>query len=137
MRENDGDLHWVFSDHHGTGEMAVDAVWGEVVQRRMTVFGENREAAGEWPGERGFVDGTVDESTGLTQLGARAYDAALGRFISVDPLMDLADAQKMNGYLYSNNNPASLTDPSGLDWHPARGYAPLPDYGSKPSWHPA
>ncbi|WP_150254385.1 RHS repeat-associated core domain-containing protein [Nocardiopsis deserti] len=114
MRENDGDLHWVFSDHHGTGEMAVDAVWGEVVQRRMTVFGENREAAGDWPGERGFVDGTVDESTGLTQLGARAYDAALGRFVSVDPLLNLADAQSMNGYAYANNSPATYWDGNGL-----------------------
>ncbi|WP_150254387.1 RHS repeat domain-containing protein [Nocardiopsis deserti] len=114
VRENDGDLHWVFSDHHGTGEMAVDAVWGEVVQRRMTVFGENREAAGDWPGERGFVDGTVDESTGLTQLGARAYDAALGRFVSVDPLLNLADAQSMNGYAYANNSPATYWDGNGL-----------------------
>ncbi|MEU4284930.1 RHS repeat-associated core domain-containing protein [Nocardiopsis dassonvillei] len=116
VRENDGDLHWVFSDHHGTGEVAVDAIWGEVVQRRMTVFGENREAAGEWPGERGFVDGTVDESTGLTQLGARAYDAALGRFISVDPLMNLVDAQTMNGYAYANNSPTTYWDGSGLSY---------------------
>ncbi|MFE6451465.1 RHS repeat-associated core domain-containing protein [Nocardiopsis dassonvillei] len=116
MRENDGDLHWVFSDHHGTGEMAVDAIWGEVVQRRMTVFGENREAAGEWPGERGFVDGTVDESTGLTQLGARAYNAALGRFISVDPLTNLVDAQTMNGYAYANNSPTTYWDGSGLSY---------------------
>ncbi|PDP87803.1 hypothetical protein CQJ94_09750 [Glycomyces fuscus] len=39
VRKNDGGLYWAFSDPHGAGEMAVDAVWGDVVQRRMTVFG--------------------------------------------------------------------------------------------------
>ncbi|WP_230480237.1 RHS repeat-associated core domain-containing protein [Nocardiopsis kunsanensis] len=137
MRENDGSLSWSFSDQHNTGQIAVDAHGGEVVQRWMTVFGQDRGTEGVWPGERGFVDGTVDESTGLTQLGERAYDADLGRFVSVDPLMDLADAQTMNGYAYSNNSPATFGDPTGLSWHPARGHAPMPDYGSLPSPHPA
>jgi hypothetical protein len=38
----------------------------------------------------------------------------LGRFISVDPIMNLADPQQMHGYAYSNNNPTTLSDPSGL-----------------------
>ncbi len=114
VRENDGDLHWIFSDHHRTGYLAVDAVWGDVAQRRMTAFGQERSSTGVWPGERGFVDGMIDTSTGLTQLGVRSYDADLGRFISVDPLMDLLDAQTMNGYTYANNNPSSFSDPSGL-----------------------
>lgn len=116
IREHDNSLHWVFSDHHGTGQLTVNARNGEVAQRRMTVFGESRGAAGVWPGERGFVDGTVDASTGLTQLGARAYDAALGRFISVDPLMNLTDAQTLNGYAYANNSPATYWDGTGLSY---------------------
>ncbi|MFL1434767.1 RHS repeat-associated core domain-containing protein [Nocardiopsis protaetiae] len=116
IRENDNSLHWVFSDHHGTGQLTVNAMTGEVVQRRMTVFGESRGSTGEWPGERGFVNGMVDASTGLTQLGARAYDAALGRFISVDPLMNLTDAQTLNGYAYANNSPATYWDGTGLSY---------------------
>ncbi|GAA1082789.1 RHS repeat-associated core domain-containing protein [Nocardiopsis metallicus] len=107
VRENDGRLHWITSDHHGTGEMSIAATGDEVTQRRMTVFGQDRGTTGTWPGERGFVDGMIDASTGLTQLGARSYDADLGRFISVDPLMDLVDAQSMNGYAYANNSPAT------------------------------
>ncbi|GAA1459222.1 RHS repeat-associated core domain-containing protein [Nocardiopsis exhalans] len=114
VRENDGRLHWITSDHHGTGEMTIAAIGDEVVQRRMTVFGQDRGTTGTWPGERGFVDGMIDASTGLTQLGARAYEADLGRFISVDPLMDLVDAQSMNGYAYANNSPATYWDGSGL-----------------------
>ncbi|MFJ6769917.1 polymorphic toxin-type HINT domain-containing protein, partial [Kitasatospora sp. NPDC091257] len=67
-----------------------------------------------WPTERGFVGGTNDATTGLTHLGARDYDPANGRFISVDPVLDLTDPQQINGYAYSNNNPVNLSDPSGL-----------------------
>ena len=114
VRENDGTLTWVFSDHHGTGQILVDAVWGDYIQRRMTVFGESRGTTAAWRGERGFVNGTIDESTGLTQLGARSYDAELGSFISVDPLIDTSDTQQMQGYAYAKNNPTTYSDADGL-----------------------
>ncbi|MGW5877020.1 RHS repeat-associated core domain-containing protein [Nocardiopsis terrae] len=132
VRENDGSLHWTMPDHHGTGQMSVAAVGDEVTQRRMTAFGQERGTTGTWPGERGFVDGMIDASTGLTQLGARSYDADLGRFISVDPVMDLADAQQMHGYAYANNNPTSFTDPDGLLLVGSPGGKPAP---AQMSWH--
>ncbi|GAA2000176.1 hypothetical protein GCM10009799_29350 [Nocardiopsis rhodophaea] len=114
VRENDQKLSWLFSDHQGTGQITVDANSGAFVQRRFTVFGEERSISGEWPGQKGFVGGTVDDSTGLTQLGARAYDATIGRFISVDPLLDGSSPQQMHGYAYANNSPATQSDASGL-----------------------
>ncbi|MEU4821255.1 RHS repeat-associated core domain-containing protein [Actinomadura sp. NPDC023710] len=54
---------------------------------------------------QGLFGGTND-TTGLTHLGARVYEPATGRFISVDPLLDPADPQQLNGYSYANNNPA-------------------------------
>lgn len=114
VRENDGTLHWLFSDHNGTPEIAVDAEWGTVQQRRFTAFGQARSSTEAWPGQKGYVGGTVDEDIGLTQLGARSYDAELGRFVSVDPLMDPGDAQMMQGYSYANNSPVTLNDASGL-----------------------
>lgn len=69
---------------------------------------------GEGLGEDGgYIDGTQDP-TGLTHLGAREYDPTLGRFISVDPIMDLTDPTQWHGYTYANNNPVTLSDPSGL-----------------------
>ena len=50
----------------------------------------------------------------LTHLGAREYDPNTGRFISVDPLMDLSDPQQMHGYAYANNNPVTFNDATGL-----------------------
>lgn len=105
---------FIASDPHGTGQVSISA-GGAMVKRRHTPFGGSRDpAAVPWPGERGFVDGTMDASTGLTHLGAREYDPATGRFISVDPIIDSADPQQMNGYAYANNNPTSMSDPDGL-----------------------
>ena len=116
VRENGGTLVWMFSDHYGTGQISVDANGGNTVQRRMTAFGEDRGTTATWHGQRGFVDGTIDEGIGLTQLGARSYDASLGRFLSVDPLVDQADSQQMHGYSYARNSPVTYTDADGL--HP-------------------
>ena len=73
-----------------------------------------RTAAASWPGERGFIGGTVDAVTGLTHLGAREYDPASGRFLSPDPVIDFADPQQSNAYTYGRNNPLSFPDPTGL-----------------------
>ncbi|MFI9628750.1 RHS repeat-associated core domain-containing protein [Streptomyces sp. NPDC052042] len=116
IRADDGTHSFVIADHHGTGELAVQGEDLVLTQRRTLPFGAIRgQTPVSWPGTRGFVGGTDDtESTGLTHLGAREYDPELGRFISVDRLMDLADPQQMNGYTYSNNNPVTHSDPTGL-----------------------
>ncbi|MEO3974993.1 RHS repeat-associated core domain-containing protein [Streptomyces sp. CAU 1734] len=109
-------VSFVSSDHHGTGDLAVDSTTGAVTKRRFDPYGNSRDAgpAAAWPGTKGFVGGTMDESTSLTHLGAREYDPSLGKFISVDPIIDYANAQQMNGYSYGNNSPVTYSDPSGL-----------------------
>ncbi len=112
-----GKLSYVFSDHHNTGTTAVDAATQMVNRRKLTIFGAQRGAAATaWPGDRGFIGGTKDNSTGLTHLGAREYDPATARFISVDPLMDVSDPQQLHGYSYGNNNPLLYSDPDGKWW---------------------
>ncbi|MDG4832662.1 polymorphic toxin-type HINT domain-containing protein [Solwaraspora sp. WMMD1047] len=105
------------ADHHGTGQAGVNGSTGQVTHRRMAPFGTPRGSqpgVGQWLGEKGFVGGTQDASTGLTSLGAREYDPQTGRFISVDPIIDVNDPQQMHGYAYANNSPMSFTDPDGL-----------------------
>nr|BFE51098.1 hypothetical protein GCM10017745_45250 [Saccharothrix mutabilis subsp. capreolus] len=110
-------LTWLAADHHGTAETSIDADTAAVEHRLHLPFGGERgQAPGRWVGERGFVGGTKDASTGLTHLGAREYDPDIGRFLSVDPLIDDKDPQQMHGYLYGNNNPLSFSDPDGLLW---------------------
>ncbi|RBM10981.1 polymorphic toxin-type HINT domain-containing protein [Streptomyces sp. PT12] len=114
VRENDGTVHLQIADHHGTAYLSVDTSTQALTQRRSTPFGAPRgEQPTAWPDERTFVGGTQDP-TGLIHLGARLYDADAGRFISADPILDLTDPQQINGYAYAHNNPATLSDPSGL-----------------------
>ncbi|MEV1286102.1 polymorphic toxin-type HINT domain-containing protein [Micromonospora sp. NPDC049679] len=109
-------LHYVASDHHGTGQATVSET-GAIIHRRSTPFGEARgtqPTAAQWPSEKGFVNGNQDSTTGLVNIGAREYDTITGRFISVDPIIDINDPQQMHGYAYANNNPISFSDPDGL-----------------------
>ncbi|WP_344126473.1 RHS repeat-associated core domain-containing protein [Luedemannella flava] len=107
-------LTWLNSDHQGTSQVAIRQSDQQVTTRRQVPYGASRGAAVTWPNTRGFVGG-VNDNTGLVHLGAREYDQATGRFISVDPAMDLADPQHWNGYSYANNSPITLSDPSGLE----------------------
>ncbi len=114
VRTDDNRVSFQVTDHHKTGTLDIDASGAVVDQRRTTPFGGIRGTApADWAGTRGFVGGTMDP-TGLTHLGAREYDPDTGRFISVDPVLVSGDVQSLNGYAYSNNNPVTLSDPSGL-----------------------
>ncbi|MFG2055214.1 RHS repeat-associated core domain-containing protein [Micromonospora sp. NPDC048930] len=110
---NGSGLSWLFDDHQGTQSVAVDALRQTVTVRRQTPYGVPRGTQPAWVNKKGFVGGDID-SYGLTHIGAREYDAQLGRFISVDPVQDAADPQQWNAYAYSNNNPITFSDPTGL-----------------------
>nr|WP_312846091.1 RHS repeat-associated core domain-containing protein [Streptomyces sp. WAC05374] len=91
-----------------------------VTRRKSTIFGAPRGSQpANWTGKKGFVGGTNDTETALTHIGAREYDPTIGRFISVDPIMDLTDSQQLHGYTYANNSPVTYSDPTGL----------MPDHG--------
>ncbi|MFG3700641.1 RHS repeat-associated core domain-containing protein [Micromonospora sp. NPDC047620] len=115
VRTSDGRVTFQFADHHGTNTLSFDPVTAATTARKSMPYGGPRGAQpSSWAGEKGFVGGTLDSSTGLTHLGAREYDPMVGRFISVDPIMDLTNPQQMHGYSYSNANPVTFSDPTGL-----------------------
>ncbi|XVQ11525.1 RHS repeat-associated core domain-containing protein [Spirillospora sp. CA-255316] len=134
MRTPDGVTH-LADDHQGTAQIAVNATDQTITTRRHTTYGAVRglDDKSTWPNDKGFVGGTNDP-TGLTHLGARQYDPDTGRFISVDPLMDPADPQQMNGYTYANNNPVTNSDPDGLMACPSSDWCEnvTPPIGAKP-----
>ncbi|MEU4066519.1 DUF3990 domain-containing protein [Streptomyces wedmorensis] len=107
-------LSALIADMHNTASFAVALAPGmTTTQRRLTPYGVPRGAApANWPGTRGFVGGTTD-GTGLTHLGAREYDPLLGRFLSVDPIIDMMDPLQMQGYNYGYNNPLAFMDADG------------------------
>ncbi|MEO3797383.1 polymorphic toxin-type HINT domain-containing protein [Nonomuraea sp. B10E15] len=116
VQQDDGSVTFTIADHLGTGQIAIEAATQKLTQRRMLPFGGPRGAQiTGWPGTRGFVGGIDDtQTTGLTHLGAREYDPSTGRFISVDPILDVQNPQQYQGYAYSGNNPITFSDPTGL-----------------------
>ncbi len=101
---------------HGTAEFAFSSSTRTVTRRYTDPYGRSRGTTpNTWAGDHGYLDKPTD-TTGLTAIGARYYDPDAGRFISVDPLMDLTDPQQWHGYAYANNNPITYSDPTGLMW---------------------
>ncbi|MGW7487562.1 RHS repeat domain-containing protein [Streptomyces sp. NPDC054786] len=113
---DDGTYTITLADPLGTGQLAIKTADQSLTQRRSLPFGGPRGTKPtNWPGTKGYVGGTDDTAdTGLTHLGAREYDPETGRFLSVDPVMDLADSESANGYTYAGSNPVTDSDPSGL-----------------------
>ncbi|MGA5700118.1 ricin-type beta-trefoil lectin domain protein [Peterkaempfera bronchialis] len=105
-------------DHQGSAYAEVVLSGSMVVRvRKQDPFGNQRAAgatAANLQTHTGFLGATRDDASGYTLLGARLYDPAVGRFLSADPVLDLADPMQANGYAYAHNNPVTLSDPSGL-----------------------
>lgn len=101
-----------------------------IARRDYTPFNTPRGTAntgGGWnqpfPDDHTFLGKTTDASTGLVDVGARKYDPAIGRFLSVDPVSHANKPQDLGGYAYAGNDPVNGSDPSGLDPHScASGY---------------
>jgi RHS repeat-associated protein len=115
MRTAADGVIWLSGDHHDTAQISINAVNQAVSIRRQTPFGTLRSTSGTWPSamDKGFVGGTND-NTGLVHLGAREYDPLIGRFISVDPVIDNDDPQQMQGYAYADNAPITAADANGM-----------------------
>lgn len=108
------DVTTLVADEHGTAQLAVNNSSSAVTRRYTDPYGGPRGAApGLWSGDRGYLDRPNDTS-GLIAVGARYYDEMTGRFLSVDPVIDLADPQQWHAYAYSNNNPVTWSDATGL-----------------------
>ncbi|WTO67646.1 RHS repeat-associated core domain-containing protein [Streptomyces sp. NBC_00209] len=128
-------LSWMVDDHHGTASMTVDATTQAVTRRYTKPFGESRGATpSAWPDDKGFLGKPSDVDTGLTHVGAREYDPASGRFLSVDPVLAPEDHESLNGYAYANNTPVTLSDPTGLRPDGACGGASSSCNGGTETW---
>ncbi|MFG3003622.1 RHS repeat-associated core domain-containing protein [Streptomyces calvus] len=119
LREADGSaggkLTWLLGDTQASTSLLV-TMGGIVTRRRYSPFGKERGTGGALPAatDRGFLGAPEDDATGLSILGARMYDAELGRFISPDELNQPYVPQQMNAYSYTANNPVNFSDPTGL-----------------------
>ncbi|WP_213610246.1 glycohydrolase toxin TNT-related protein [Pseudoalteromonas sp.] len=108
----------VFTDHNGQVE----------AERNFDPFGKPRLASGglksfgnsklddlaDAKTNRGFTDHEHLDSVELIHMNGLVYDYNLGRFMSVDPLIQSpTNSQSINPYSYIMNNPLSGADPTG------------------------
>ncbi|MDF5751842.1 RHS repeat-associated core domain-containing protein [Spongiactinospora sp. TRM90649] len=115
MRATGRGLTWLATGQHGSQQVAVDDATGTVSRERYLPFGQRRGADDLPFTDRGFLGKIEDASTGLDYLSARYYDPVVGRFVSTDPLLDMATPTWANPYSYAGNNPIGLSDPTGLN----------------------
>ncbi|MDF1488271.1 hypothetical protein P0D62_07925 [Tessaracoccus sp. HF-7] len=129
QRGPDG-LRAMFADQVGSSHTTV--LWSNlssVTRRFSDPYGnELGVMSGPWPNGRSFLDKPIDTTTGLIDMGARKYDPQLGRFISVDPVLDPSNPLSLNGYSYTNGDPVNDADPTGewswgSAWRAAKNFA--------------
>ncbi|WP_157550001.1 RHS repeat domain-containing protein [Microbacterium sp. Leaf161] len=109
-------LTWLFSNLEGTVDVqTVASAVGTTTRMLRDPYGAPiGGSSGVWSSGTGYMNKPVTASTGLTTVGARTYDPVLGKFLSVDPVIDTNLPQQNTGYTYSGNNPTTYMDPTGL-----------------------
>lgn len=107
-----GDVIWSLADNQGSIRDLVDNSGNAVNHIVYDSFGNitsqtNRAIDTKFT----YTGRELDAETGLSYYRARYYDAAVGSFISIDPIgFEAGDA---NLYRYVLNSPINYTDPSG------------------------
>ncbi len=118
-----GTLHWVGSDHLGGTIRVLNSSFTALDGMRYKPYGEDRDAGTSLNTDRKFTGQTEDEAAGLYWYASRAYDPAVGRFVSPDVVVpEPGNPQSLNRYSYVYNNPLGNVDPSGhvsKDWDQA------------------
>ncbi len=124
-RGTDLEAFYYDTDAIGSVRQITNAVGGVVERRDYTPFGAAWPPA-SWSADHPLAFGGKErDATGLDYLGARYHGSLLGRFTTVDPVMDrqkaLVDPQQWNRYTYVWNNPFRYVDPDGRCPRPAEG----------------
>jgi RHS repeat-associated protein len=109
-------VQYVVGDHLGSTSLVLNGDGTVDSEGRYYPYGVTRWSSGTLPTEYRFTGQREDGYIKLTVMGARWYDAQIGRWISPDPIIpDPANPQSFNRLSYVYNNPLRYTDLSGYD----------------------
>ena len=108
----EGQTFRLVSDHLGSVRLVIDSNSGTILQRlEYDEFGQIVEDTNEGFQPFGFAGGLYEPLTGLIRFGARDYDPEIGRWTTRDPIRFRGG--QTNLYVYANNDPVNLIDPTG------------------------
>jgi RHS repeat-associated protein len=97
-----------FTDEHGAFVQDVDYQPFGTSKSTGAQPGSNLYSNEQWNG------GDTLAAFGISKLGARLYDPAIGRFLSRDPLLIPRTSATTNPYAFANNDPVNASDRSGM-----------------------
>ncbi|QPB83414.1 hypothetical protein CWC22_010630 [Pseudoalteromonas rubra] len=119
-------IRYFHKDRLGSARLITNADGYVVAERNFDPFGKPRAASGSLKftaqlgdyksakTRRGFTDHEHLDDLELIHMNGRVYDYNLGRFMSVDPVIQSpGNSQSINPYSYIMNNPLGGTDPTG------------------------
>lgn len=111
----DAKYHYYLKDHQGNNRVVINhSGTVEEVNHYYPFGGTFAGTSSIQPYKYNAKELDARKGLNLYDYGARHYDAALGRFTTVDPL-----AEKYYGispYAYCGNEPVRRIDPDGKDW---------------------
>ncbi|CAK7076352.1 MAG: hypothetical protein BACD_03681 [Bacteroides rodentium] len=113
----DNSYHYYVKDHQGNNCLVVDSSGAVEEANHYYPFGGVFASTGDVQPYK-YNGKKLDTEKGLNwyDYGARMYDAALGRFTTVDPLAE--KYYPMSQYEYCGNNPILFVDKNGMEFGP-------------------
>lgn len=107
-----GNYFYTF-DHLGSIREMTDSTAAVRARYDYDPYGLRSKLAGDLDSEFGFTGHFYHAGSDLHLTFYRAYDQALGRWLSADPI---GEDGGLNLYGYGPNSPTNGVDPNGLDW---------------------
>lgn len=109
-----GNYRFELANPQGTSTISLDATLQNPTYQEYTPYGAPRGTTPTtWTDPNGYLGKVQDATDGLVTMGTREYDPSIGRFVSLDPVLEASDPQELNGYTYAGANPITSSDPSG------------------------
>ena len=106
-----GNVLFLHHDQQGSTRMLTGTTGAIQATFSYDAYGNPTGSTGTASTPLGYDGQYTDKDTGLIYLRARSYDPTTTQFLSVDPLVQLTQAP----YLYADDNPIDISDPSGLE----------------------
>ena len=113
---SDKKYHYYLQDHQGNNRVVLSSSGAVEEANHYYPFGGVFASSGNvQPYKYNGKEFDAKKGLNLYDYGARHYDAALGRFATVDPSAE--NYFNTSLYAYCGNNPISRIDPTGADWY--------------------